>query len=348
MTSSSSDDEDWWSGLIYGILVLLVIGWLARRCYKCFISCTGCCRREQKNKEKAKGAKTSTPNIVVKYLRPKKQVNTSYVLWATVGLFGAHHFYLGRVAYGILCVWTMNFFGIGQMVDIFLIPYYVRQHNKLTADHAPYDGSFLRHFQKMILIMIALCIFAVPFLFQGPIWFQYFGWIDFEQIAAQTAANPYDILGLPRSANLSEAKIAYRKASMEWHPDKNPGCGRKCDDKMAEIGKAFDQIKRGLAPTGLAKKTWEEAFNEAIERWIIIIEHYNVPEDATKQEEKSKDPWKKRAVYRKLILKLLWKHDMKKAKRIDKILNQYKGSEDILLQLICDEYHVAQCPKPNR
>ncbi|WP_299485992.1 TM2 domain-containing protein [Acaryochloris sp. IP29b_bin.137] len=49
---------------------------------------------------------------------------TAYLLWffATFGIFGVHRFYLGKPVSGILYLLTFGFFGIGQVVDLFLIP----------------------------------------------------------------------------------------------------------------------------------------------------------------------------------------------------------------------------------
>ncbi len=37
------------------------------------------------------------------------------------GLFGWHYFYVGRVARGFLCLFTVNFAGIGWIIDLFRI-----------------------------------------------------------------------------------------------------------------------------------------------------------------------------------------------------------------------------------
>ncbi len=59
--------------------------------------------------------------------------------------------------------------------------------------------------------------------------------------------DPYDILGLAKTASAAEIKSAYRKLAKKYHPDqsKEP----KAKDKFAEIGSAYeilgDEKKRG-------------------------------------------------------------------------------------------------------
>jgi len=97
------------------------------------------------------------------------------------------------------------------------------------------------------------------------------GMVDIDRIAAQTLLNPYDTLGVPRSARLPEAKSAYKKMSLKWHPDRNLNCGKECDDKMAEITKAFDQIKKRQAPVD-SDKTWSSWGQDLGRDWWYVLE----------------------------------------------------------------------------
>lgn len=55
----------------------------------------------------------------------------AYLLWLFTGVFGGHHFYLGRDHQGLL--WLTSFgglFGIGWLRDFFKIPSYVKEENE--------------------------------------------------------------------------------------------------------------------------------------------------------------------------------------------------------------------------
>ncbi|MGL5943246.1 MAG: TM2 domain-containing protein [Waterburya sp.] len=55
----------------------------------------------------------------------------AYVLWAfgLLGFCGIHRFYNGKVTSGLLYLFTWGFLGIGQFVDLFLIPNMTRERN---------------------------------------------------------------------------------------------------------------------------------------------------------------------------------------------------------------------------
>lgn len=50
----------------------------------------------------------------------------------------------------------------------------------------------------------------------------------------------YEILQVSPSASGREIKKQYQKLVALWHPDKNPGCGKSCDEKFGDIKAAFE------------------------------------------------------------------------------------------------------------
>ena len=51
--------------------------------------------------------------------------------------------------------------------------------------------------------------------------------------------NYYEILGVNENASQEEIKKNFRKLSMKWHPDKNPG-NHEAEEKFKTISQAYD------------------------------------------------------------------------------------------------------------
>ncbi len=71
-----------------------------------------------------------------------KQSGTAYLFWlgGMFGLCGLHRFYIGNYATGFLWLFTFGFCGLGQFIDLFLIPGMVGRRNaelrRLSGDSA--------------------------------------------------------------------------------------------------------------------------------------------------------------------------------------------------------------------
>ncbi len=53
------------------------------------------------------------------------------------------------------------------------------------------------------------------------------------------ARDPYEVLGVSKSATADEIKKAYRKLAHRYHPDRNPG-DREAEEKFKEVQNAYD------------------------------------------------------------------------------------------------------------
>jgi TM2 domain-containing membrane protein YozV len=64
-----------------------------------------------------------------------KEKGTAYILWAGmfVGACGLQRLYTGKIGTGLLYLFTFGLFGVGQLVDLFLIPRMVEDANNRLA-----------------------------------------------------------------------------------------------------------------------------------------------------------------------------------------------------------------------
>jgi len=82
----------------------------------------------------------------------------------------------------------------------------------------------------------------------------------------------YEVLSVSKTASLEEIKSAYRKAAMQWHPDRNPDNKEEAEIRFRECTEAYsvlcDPRKRQIYDTyghaGLARAGGTSDFNETV------------------------------------------------------------------------------------
>ena len=77
----------------------------------------------------------------------RKDSGTAYLLWALglCGVCGLHRFYLGQPVPGILYLLTFGICGIGQLIDLFLIPGEVQTANLRANEGTTNSQSIVVH-----------------------------------------------------------------------------------------------------------------------------------------------------------------------------------------------------------
>ena len=66
-----------------------------------------------------------------------KSKGTAYLLWFVLGIFSAHRFYLGQYGIGILYLLTFQLFGIGWIIDMFILGGMVDKYNLMHGFAGP-------------------------------------------------------------------------------------------------------------------------------------------------------------------------------------------------------------------
>jgi molecular chaperone DnaJ len=82
----------------------------------------------------------------------------------------------------------------------------------------------------------------------------------------------YEVLSVSKTASVDEIKASYRKAAMQWHPDRNPENKEEAEIRFRECTEAYsvlsDPQKRQIYDTyghaGLARAGGASDFNETI------------------------------------------------------------------------------------
>lgn len=64
---------------------------------------------------------------------------------------------------------------------------------------------------------------------------------------ARTEKSPWAVLGVPEGASPEEAKKAFRRLAMKWHPDRNPE-DPDAAKRFAEAKEAYERISGGSSP----------------------------------------------------------------------------------------------------
>ena len=70
-----------------------------------------------------------------------KSKGVAYLLWFFLGGLSAHRFYLGQTGMGILYLLTFQLFGIGWIIDLFILGGMVDKYNLMHGFMGPNRGN---------------------------------------------------------------------------------------------------------------------------------------------------------------------------------------------------------------
>ena len=84
-----------------------------------------------------------------------RNTGTAYLLWLTclLGFCGVHRLYAGKYISGIIWLFTMGFFGFGQLIDLALIPGMVEDKN--LKYKMLYGGTHQNQVTPQVIVNIA-------------------------------------------------------------------------------------------------------------------------------------------------------------------------------------------------
>ena len=76
--------------------------------------------------------------------------------------------------------------------------------------------------------------------------------------------DPYEVLGVSRTASTDEVKAAYRKLAKKYHPDNYNGSPLQevANEKMQEINEAYDAIISGKASASSGYSSYSSSAND--------------------------------------------------------------------------------------
>ena len=161
-----------------------------------------------------------------------------FYIWLFFGLFGGHHFYLGRPINGALWGCSLGLLGLGCLCDGARLRPLVAEANRGESRHQPYQMTCLTCCKTMCLIVFGALFVSIAVLTRGPYYFR-----KFDPIGCGFTSDPYEVLGVPYGTSFQTCRKAYRTLAKELHPDHNPNCDQACTDKMASVNVAFEKLK---------------------------------------------------------------------------------------------------------
>jgi len=80
-----------------------------------------------------------------------KSKGIAYVLWFFLGGFSAHRFYLGKIGTGILYLLTFQLFGIGWIIDLFILGGMVDKYNLMHGFIGPNRAANMNQNQNVVV-----------------------------------------------------------------------------------------------------------------------------------------------------------------------------------------------------